>query len=152
MSERGGKRRPAVRDLDDLLADAVDRALVALRAGRPGRGRGTANLSEGRRRSNQKLDLHIIPRGESCVKERRRLVARARAARRQRRPREDQGAAAADARREALPKYRRREERRPDRLRRQHDRRLGRVNRRLRALLEHIRERSWDQSAIGYNQ
>ena len=30
MSERGGERRPAVRDLDDLLADAVDRALVAL--------------------------------------------------------------------------------------------------------------------------
>ena len=33
MSERGGKRRPAVRDLDDLLADAVDRALVALESG-----------------------------------------------------------------------------------------------------------------------
>ena len=29
MSERWGERRPAVRDLDDLLADAVDRALVA---------------------------------------------------------------------------------------------------------------------------
>ena len=33
MSERGGERRPAVRDLDDLLADAVDRALVALESG-----------------------------------------------------------------------------------------------------------------------
>ena len=97
-----------------------------------------------------KLDLHIIP--ECCVKECRRLVARARAARRERRAREDQGAAAADARREALAEHRRREERRPDRLRRQHDRRLGGVNRRLRALLEHIRERSWDQSAIGYDQ
>ena len=97
-----------------------------------------------------KLDLHIIP--ECCVKECRRLVARARAARRERRPREDQGAAAADARREALAEHRRREERRPDRLRREDDRRLGGVDRRLRALLEHIRERSWDQGAVGDDQ
>merc|ERR1712147_109284 len=101
-------------------------------------------LKRGKASIESKLDLHIISPRECCVKERRRLVARARAARRQRGPREDQGAAAADARREALAEDRCREEGRPDRLRRKDDRRLGGVNRCLGALLEHIRERSWD--------
>ena len=105
-------------------------------------------LKRGKASIESKLNLHI----ECRVKERRLVRARARAARRERRPREDQGAAAADACREALAEHRRREERRPDRLRRQHDRRLGGVDRGLGSLLQHVRERSWDQGTVCYNQ
>ena len=92
-----------------------------------------------------KLDLHIItPSGECRVEERRRLVARARAARRQRCAREDQGAAAADARREPLAEHWCRQKGRPDRFGRKDDRGLGGVDRGLGSLLQYVRERSWD--------
>ena len=90
-----------------------------------------------------KLDLHITP-SESCVKERRRLVARARAPRRQRCAREDQGAAAADARREPLAEHWCRQKGRPDRFGRKDDRGLGGVDRGLGSLLQYVRERSWN--------
>ena len=94
--------------------------------------------------------MHIT--SECRFKERRRLISRARAARRERRPREDQGAAAADARREALAEDRCREEGRPDRLGRKDDRRLGGVDRGLGSLLEHIRECAGHERTVGDDQ